>query len=120
MSASGGRILQDFKEEIEKVTERHEHALGYAPGMDTLTMDDWSRLNQFLKTMRETYSDLSKKYAWQLGLATEDVNEINTKCYEQVKYSKKILEPDINDKFEACVKHEALIKQAQKGKPLNL
>jgi hypothetical protein len=116
MGASGGEILKTFKEEIDKIADRHEHAIGYAPGGDNLDMDDWSRLNEFLKEMRKTYSELSDKYAWQLGLNSNDVDEVHTKCYDKMGKDWHRM----GDEFQACLRHEALIVQAQKGKPLNL
>lgn len=83
MAASGGKILEDFYGEIQKVADRHEHALGYAPGMDNLEMDDWSELNEFIKGMRKTYTRLSEKYHYQVGLTSEDMAQVAHVCYNK-------------------------------------
>jgi len=101
MGASGGKILEDFYDEIQKVADRHEHALGYAPGMDQLEADDWSELNEFLKTMRKTYTKLTQKYRWQIGLTAEDLSQISTDCYKESERT------DVGFDFLACKKQKA-------------
>lgn len=101
MGASGGQILQDFYDEIQKVADRHEHALGYAPGMDQLEADDWSELNEFLKTMRKTYTRLTQKYHWQIGLNAEELSQISHECYKESERT------DAGFDFYVCKKQKA-------------
>ena len=115
MAASAGTILKDFKEEMEKILPRHEHALGYAPGMDLMEMDDWSRLNNLFKDINSTYSELASKYAWQIGLSYEDLGNAFLKCYDEAEKHERAKKPF---NILACKKHEAMLLKAQKGMPL--
>lgn len=103
MAASGGKILEDFYNEIQRLADRQEHALGYAPGMDQLEMDDWSELNEFIKEMRKKYTRLNQKYSWQIGVTAEELSELQSECYEE--YDRKGKPRDFD--FLSCKKNKA-------------
>jgi hypothetical protein len=85
-------------------------------------MEDWEKLNNFLKDVRKTYTDLERRYAHQYGLTSEDVSTIRSECYTQVGSGPNRSYEQIGidrDSFLACVKEKSLNLQATKGLPLN-
>jgi hypothetical protein len=57
MAAIGSTILKELLEDLKK----YEFAFGYAPGMDTLTYEDWTALYGHVKVLCELCSKIIEK-----------------------------------------------------------